>query len=90
MTLGKMTMKPRRMSKRDQRRQALIALATSDLMLNRSRVIDAVEALSRMDSGTYGTCIDCTERIAPVRLDARPEALRCIECQRLHDQYIAA
>ncbi len=78
------------MSKRDQRRQSLIALATTGTIMNRSRVIDALEALSRMDVGTYGTCIDCNERIANARLDARPEALRCIECQHLHDQYLAA
>ena len=90
MTTGKMNGQHRRMTKRDQRRQALIALATSDTIMNRSRIIDALEALSRMDVGTYGTCIDCSERISAARLDVRPESLRCIECQQLHDQYIAA
>ena len=90
MTSGKMTKPTRRMTKRDLRRQELIVLATGDSIMNRSRVIDALEALSRMDVGTYGTCIDCSDRISATRLDARPEALRCIECQHLHDQYIAA
>lgn len=41
--------------------------------------IDA--ALARIEVGTYGTCVDCGSRIAPERLDARPQAARCLPCQ---------
>ena len=37
-------------------------------------------ALSRLDSGTYGTCMTCDEPIAPARLDALPYAVQCIAC----------
>lgn len=40
-------------------------------------------ALSRIAAGTYGQCIDCGEPIAPARLHAAPQTLRCIDCQRL-------
>ena len=40
-------------------------------------------ALSRIDDGTYGTCVRCGEAIAADRLEARPEAALCIGCARL-------
>jgi len=43
------------------------------------RLIDA--ALSRMEAGTYGQCIDCGVGIPAARLHAAPEAARCISCQ---------
>jgi DnaK suppressor protein len=42
--------------------------------------IDA--ALRRIEEGTYGTCANCGNQIAPERLEARPWATLCIECQR--------
>lgn len=41
--------------------------------------IDA--ALARIASGAYGECTDCGSRIALARLQAAPQALRCIACQ---------
>lgn len=38
-------------------------------------------ALERMDAGTYGECTDCGKDIAPARLQATPEAARCVHCQ---------
>jgi len=83
-------MNARRMTKQDQRRQALMQLASSDYGMAPMRAVEAMEALRRMDNGTYGTCIDCNVRIAAARLDVKPESIRCVECQRLHDQYLAA
>ena len=37
-------------------------------------------ALARIANGTYGTCANCGEDIAPERLAARPIATRCIKC----------
>ena len=38
-------------------------------------------ALARMESGTYGYCIDCGESIGFQRLQAYPSASRCLQCQ---------
>lgn len=46
-----------------------------------ARKADALSALTRLDEGTYGTCIDCGEKIAKARLEFRPEAARCLACQ---------
>lgn len=43
--------------------------------------LDEVEsALSRVRSGTYGTCQTCGRPIAEARLEARPMARTCIAC----------
>ena len=39
------------------------------------------EALRRIENGSYGECIDCGVDIPSARLDAAPEASRCIACQ---------
>lgn len=38
-------------------------------------------ALHRLDSGTYGDCLECGEPIALQRLMVQPAALRCAHCQ---------
>ncbi|MFL6137040.1 MAG: TraR/DksA family transcriptional regulator [Frankiaceae bacterium] len=38
-------------------------------------------ALRRLDGGSYGRCVDCGNELSPERLDARPEAARCVDCQ---------
>ena len=38
-------------------------------------------ALARMESGTYGYCVDCGESIGFQRLQAYPSANRCLQCQ---------
>lgn len=40
-----------------------------------------VEALARIDSRTYGTCVDCGAPIPEARLEVRPEAARCLADQ---------
>jgi DnaK suppressor protein len=47
------------------------------------RCIELRGALHRIDDGTYGVCEDCDEFIHPERLHALPEAIRCLDCQRL-------
>jgi len=39
------------------------------------------EALRRIEAGTYGTCSECGEPIAPERLEAVPHAARCAPCE---------
>ena len=38
-------------------------------------------ALSRIEENSYGQCVDCGHEIPEGRLDARPEAARCVGCQ---------
>ncbi len=44
-------------------------------------ISDIQAALSRVDSGTYGLCVDCGETIGFQRLQAYPSANRCLQCQ---------
>lgn len=44
------------------------------------------EALLRIEHGTYGQCADCGRPIPEGRLDARPEAARCVACQSKRDR----
>jgi DnaK suppressor protein len=42
---------------------------------------EVVDALRRIEAGTYGTCVDCGAAVPGGRLEARPEAARCVACQ---------
>ncbi|MGC1172106.1 TraR/DksA family transcriptional regulator [Polaromonas sp.] len=46
--------------------------------------IDA--ALGRIEAGSYGQCTDCGVSIPAARLQASPEAQRCIPCQEKVEQ----
>ena len=43
------------------------------------------EALRRRAEGRYGICESCGRPIPKDRLEARPEAIYCIECQRARE-----
>ncbi|GAA3712484.1 hypothetical protein GCM10022224_092570 [Nonomuraea antimicrobica] len=40
-----------------------------------------VEAIRRIEEGAYGRCVDCERTVPEGRLEARPEAARCVQCQ---------
>jgi DnaK suppressor protein len=42
---------------------------------------EVLAALARIDDNTYGQCVDCGHEIPEGRLDARPDAARCVGCQ---------
>ena len=42
---------------------------------------EVLAALSRIDENSYGKCVDCGHEIPEGRLDARPDAARCVGCQ---------
>jgi DnaK suppressor protein len=48
---------------------------------------EVVAALGRLDEGTYGRCVQCGTDLPDERLEARPEAARCVSCQ--HDMEMA-
>jgi DnaK suppressor protein len=41
-------------------------------------------ALYRIEQSRYGQCIDCGHEIPEGRLEARPDAARCVGCQAKH------
>jgi DnaK suppressor protein len=43
-------------------------------------------ALERAQQGTYGKCLDCGLPVPEGRLEARPEAPRCVRCQSKRDR----
>ena len=43
-------------------------------------------ALTRMNEGTYGLCVDCGRPVPDGRLEARPDASRCVACQARYDR----
>lgn len=51
---------------------------------------DVETAQRRLEEGTYGVCIVGGEEIQAERLEAIPEALRCIEHQREYDAELRA
>jgi DnaK suppressor protein len=53
----------------------------------KAQVLERInEALSRLDEGTYGYCDECADLIAASRLRALPFAVRCKECEEMHEQ----
>ena len=43
-------------------------------------------ALDRLTAGEYGECLGCGHQVPEGRLDARPEASRCVKCQTKYDR----
>ena len=65
-------------------------LAESDraeaiLTAARQRRLLVLEALARLDNGSYGLCVDCGQPVPEGRLEAKPEAARCLTCQSRRD-----
>lgn len=56
-------------------------LQDAELQRDRNELADVRAALVRLNDGSYGTCIDCAQAIAPPRLTAMPAAARCVACQ---------
>jgi DnaK suppressor protein len=42
-------------------------------------------ALRRIDEGDYGDCFECGGEIAEARLRALPFAVRCRDCEAIHE-----
>lgn len=47
---------------------------------------EVLAALERAHTGTYGKCVDCGLPVPEGRLEARPEAARCVACQAKRDR----
>jgi DnaK suppressor protein len=44
------------------------------------------EALGRLETGTFGTCVNCGQPVQEKRLEAVPWARHCLDCQELQDK----
>jgi len=44
------------------------------------------QAIDRARAGQYGVCANCGKPIGKERMQARPEATLCVECQTRHEQ----
>ncbi len=56
---------------------------TLGLIENEQETLEQIEeALSRLDAGTFGVCVECNGPISKTRLQALPYTDRCIECAR--------
>ena len=56
--------------------------------LSELRGLDAARA--RLVEGSYGICANCGGDIGFERLCAAPAAVRCVECQRMHEKTYAS
>lgn len=48
----------------------------------RAALRDVLQALRRMDEGSYGTCRHCAAPLPIARLEVLPQAALCMACQR--------
>jgi RNA polymerase-binding transcription factor DksA len=62
---------------------------TTDMMLE-AEAENVETALERLSTGDYGKCVDCGKEIPAARLDAIPEAVRCIEDQARYEATLRA
>jgi DnaK suppressor protein len=44
------------------------------------------DALKRIRTNTYGSCIECEEELQQKRLEAVPWARHCVSCAEKHEQ----
>lgn len=73
-----------RLSRMDAMQQQ--AMAVANRASGRARLAAIEAALSRIETGEYGACLECGEEIAAARLAARPEARLCIVCKARSEQ----
>ena len=63
--------------------------ATTDILLaDEARSVEIAQ--ERLAEGTYGTCVDCGNEIPEARLEAIPEAIRCIDDQNRYEAQLRA
>jgi DnaK suppressor protein len=56
------------------------------LTVAKQQLAEVLDALHRIEAGNYGTCADCGKPVPEGRLDAKPEAARCVACQGKRDR----
>ncbi len=62
---------------------------TTDMLLaDEARNVEIAQ--QRLAEGNYGICVDCGKEIPPERLEAIPEAIRCIDDQNRYEAQLRA
>jgi DnaK suppressor protein len=56
------------------------------LTVAKQQLAEVLDALQRIDADSYGTCADCGKPVPAGRLEAKPEAARCVACQGKRDR----
>jgi DnaK suppressor protein len=56
------------------------------LSVAKQQLAEVLDALHRIDEGHYGQCTDCGQPVPEGRLEAKPEAARCVACQGKRDR----
>ncbi|MBX3394269.1 MAG: TraR/DksA family transcriptional regulator [Phycisphaerae bacterium] len=56
-------------------------LALGLMRIEAAQIEDIESAIERIDTGTYGICVDCQKAIPRKRLEVLPFAQRCLECE---------
>jgi RNA polymerase-binding transcription factor DksA len=64
--------------------QAFLCRRTEQLA---EEIWDLEIAMRRLAAGAYGVCADCGQPIPATRLAARPDAVRCRQCQEAFEGY---
>jgi RNA polymerase-binding transcription factor len=52
----------------------------------KARRVNVLQALGRLADGSYGVCVGCGNPVPEGRLEAKPEAARCLACQAKQDR----
>lgn len=60
--------------------------ATHELKRLAHQLATVDRAIQRVKDGTYGICEECNEEIPSKRLECVPEAILCLECQRMAEE----
>ena len=55
------------------------------VQMERETLVRLDAALTRLDNGLYGRCIDCADEISESRLKALPFAVRCLHCEEARE-----
>jgi RNA polymerase-binding transcription factor DksA len=52
----------------------------------RRQRVQVLAAIGRIEQDCYGNCVDCGKCVPDGRLEARPDASRCVACQAKSDR----
>ncbi|MCL4798757.1 MAG: TraR/DksA family transcriptional regulator [Burkholderiales bacterium] len=67
----------------------IVDLDTAEVTRDLGELRELDTALGRIAEGTYGQCVDCGRDIGLERLGALPTAVRCVDCQSVHEKTFA-
>lgn len=61
------------------------AVTTALETMTRTALDRVTSALTRLDDGSYGACLDCASAIPVERLEIMPAAAYCVACQQRNE-----